>query len=105
MDRPNPEPGAGADLVARCHPDKAVIRQLEGLCRTSEWPVIRQLSADALASTLLLAAISGPACVSNPKVVMAHAVFSARKVSDAALGRSLPGFEHGHANVNETRLH
>jgi len=38
MDRPNPEPGAGADVVARCHPDKAVIRQLEGLCRTSEWP-------------------------------------------------------------------
>ena len=42
MDRPNPEPEAGADLVARCHADKAVIRQLEGLCRTSEWPVIQE---------------------------------------------------------------
>jgi uncharacterized protein (UPF0261 family) len=45
------------------------------------------------------------ACVSNAKVVTAHRVFSAREVSDAVLGRSLPAFEDGYANVNETRLH
>ena len=54
-----------------------------------------------MAVALLLAILN----LSNAKVVTAHGVFSTRGVSDAALVRSLPGFENGYAKVNGTRLH
>ena len=61
-----------------------------------------------VASIFLLAVVTGTGSLANAKVIKdikTHGVFSTRDVPDAALVRSLPGFENGYATVNGTRLH
>jgi pimeloyl-ACP methyl ester carboxylesterase len=54
---------------------------------------------------LLLSIAAGTGCATNAQPAAANGVRGTGDLSDAALVRSLPGFENGYATVNGTRLH